>query len=79
INSLDLKNIHLVVLKFVLEFVAEELRLYLNSYEFSNSLLPVSLYNVDNNNYIKKVADYITRNNLVNIITLKFLDLVKDT
>ncbi|KAF2105236.1 hypothetical protein BDV96DRAFT_617892 [Lophiotrema nucula] len=78
IDSLDLKNIHPVVLKFVLESVTGELRLHLDPYEFGDGPSPVSPCDVDDNNCIKEVADYITRNNLVDVIALEFLHSVKD-
>jgi hypothetical protein len=78
IGSLDLKNIHPVVFKFVFEFVAGELRLRLDPYEFREDPSPISVCDVDDNNCIEEVADYITRNNLVDVIALKFLDSVKD-
>lgn len=78
IDSLDLNNIHPVVFKFVFEFVAGELCLRLDSYEFGEGPSPVSVCDVDDNKCIEEVADYITRNNLADVIALEFLDSVKD-
>lgn len=78
IDSLDLQNVHPVVLKFILESVAGELRLHLDPYEFGEGPSPVSLCDVNDNSCIKEVADYITKNNLVDAIALEFLDSVKD-
>lgn len=76
---MDLNNICPIVFKFVFEFVTGELHLRLGPYEFGEVPLPVSLCDVDKNNPIEGVADYITRNNLVDVIALEFLDSVKDT
>src|ERR1700722_12571612 len=71
-DSLDLNNIHGVVFKFV----AGEHRLV--PYEFGEGPSPVSMSDVVNNNCIEEFAYYITKNNLVNVIALQFLDSVKD-
>lgn len=78
IPSLDLNNIHPVVLRLVIESTAGELRLHLDPYEFGHGPSPVSLFDIDNNSCIKEVADYIIRNNLVNMVALEVLDTVKD-
>jgi hypothetical protein len=77
IDSLNLNNIHSVVFKFVFDFVAGELRLRLDPYEFSEGPSPISVCDVDNN-CLEEAADYIIENNLVNVIALQFLDSVKD-
>lgn len=63
--------------KFVFKLITGELYLRLNSYKFSEGPLLISLYNVDND-YIKEAANYINKNNLVNVIALKLLDSNKD-
>jgi hypothetical protein len=78
IDSLDPNNIHPVVFKFVFSFVDGELRLRLDPYEFSEGPSPISVCDVDNNNCIEEVADYIMENNLADVIALQFLDSAKD-
>jgi len=78
INSLDLDNIHPVVFKFVFKLVAGGICLRLDPYEFREGPSPVSVCDLDDNKCIEEVADYITRNNLANVIALEFLDSVKD-
>jgi hypothetical protein len=71
IDSLDLNNMHGVVFKFV----AGEHRFV--PYEFGEGPSPVSMSDVVNK-CIEKFVDYITKNNLVDVIALEFLDSVKD-
>jgi len=71
VDSLDLNKIHGVVFKFV----AEEYRLV--PYEFGEGPSPVSLSDVVDNNCIKEFVHYITKNNLIDVIALEFLDSVK--
>lgn len=78
IDPLNLNNIHPVVFKFVFEFVAGELCLRLDPYEFGEGPSPVSVCDVDDNKCIEEVVAYITRNNLVHVLALEFLDSVKD-
>lgn len=78
IDSLNLNNIHPVVFKFVFEFSAGQLSLRLDPYEFGEGPSPVSICDVDNS-CMEEVANYITKNNLVDVIALQFLDPDKDS
>lgn len=74
IDSLNLNNIHPVVFKFVFELGPGGLSLRLDPYEFGEGPSPVSICDLDNNNCMEEVADYITENNLADVIALQFLD-----
>ncbi|MCJ1467578.1 hypothetical protein MMC07_006203 [Pseudocyphellaria aurata] len=54
-----------------------ELHLRLDPYEFGEGPSPVSLCDIDND-CIKEAADYVNKNNLVNVIALELLDSEKD-
>jgi hypothetical protein len=76
IDSLDLSNTYPVVFKFVFEPVTG--KLHLDPYEFGEGPSPVSPCDVDGNNCIKEAADYVIRNNLLDVIALEVLDPVED-
>ncbi|KAE9964643.1 hypothetical protein EG328_004444 [Venturia inaequalis] len=79
IDSLNLNAIHPVVFKFVSVFSAGELFLRLDPYEFAEGPSPVSIYDVDNSSCMEEVGEYITKNNLADVIALKFLDPDEDS
>lgn len=70
INSLNLNNIYLIIFKFIFKLNFKSLSFYLDLYKFGEGLLLVSIYNLNNNNYMEEVTNYSIKNNLVNIIIL---------